>query len=90
MKLYYAPGACSLSGRISLHEGGLAADFEKADIATQITERGYDYTAINPKGYVPMLVLDDGNAVTENIAILELIADGTRSAPDVARPSAAN
>ena len=75
MKLYYAPGACSLSGRISLHEAGLAADFEKVDIATKITERGYDFTAINPKGYVPMLVLDDGNAVTENIAILEFIAD---------------
>ena len=75
MKLYYAPGACSLSGRISLHEAGLTADFEKVDIATKITERGYDFTAINPKGYVPMLVLDDGNAVTENIAILELIAD---------------
>jgi len=75
MKLYYAPGACSLSGRISLHEAGLASDFEKVDIATKITERGYDYTAINPKGYVPMLILDDGNAVTENIAILELIAD---------------
>ena len=75
MKLYYSPGACSLSGRISLHEAGLAADFERVDIKTKITEHGYDYNAINPKGYVPMLVLDDGNAVTENAAILELIAD---------------
>lgn len=75
MKLYYAPGACSLAGRISLHEAGLTADFEKVDIKTKITDRGYDYRAINPKGYVPMLVLDDGNAVTENVAILELIAD---------------
>lgn len=74
MKLYYAPGACSLSGRISLHEAGLPAEFERVDIQSKITERGYDYTAINPKGYVPMLVLDDGNAVTENIAILEFIS----------------
>ena len=75
MKLYYSPGACSLAGRISLHEAGLASEFERVDIKTKITERGYDYSAINPKGYVPMLVLDDGNAVTENTAILGLIAD---------------
>jgi glutathione S-transferase len=75
MKLYYAPGACSLASRISLHEAGLAADFERVDLKTKITEQGYDYQAINPKGSVPMLVLDDGMKVTENIAILELIAD---------------
>jgi len=75
MKLYYAPGACSLSVRISLHEAGLDAEFERVDIPTKFTERGYDYTAINPKGYVPMLVLDDGNAVTENTAVLDFIAD---------------
>jgi glutathione S-transferase len=75
MKLYFSPGACSLAGRISLHEAGLPADFERVDIKTKITEQGYDYTALNPKGYVPLLVLDDGNAVTENTAILEFIAD---------------
>jgi glutathione S-transferase len=75
MKLYYAPGACSLSVRISLHEAGLAAEFERVDIQTKMTERGYDYTAINPKGYVPLLMLDDGNAVTENAAVLNFIAD---------------
>ncbi|TGX55735.1 glutathione S-transferase [Sphingomonas gei] len=75
MKLYYAPGACSLSVRISLHEAGFNAAFERVDIATKLTEHGYDYTAINPKGYVPMLVLDDGSAVTENTAVLEFIAD---------------
>jgi glutathione S-transferase len=74
MKLYYAPGACSLATRISLHEAGIAADFERVDIKSKVTERGYDYTAINPKGYVPMLVLDNGETVTENIAILDLIA----------------
>jgi glutathione S-transferase len=75
MKLYYAPGACSLAGRISLHEAGLAAEFERVDMKTKITEQGYDYLSINPRGYVPLLALDDGNAITENIAVLEFIAD---------------
>lgn len=74
MKLYYAPGACSLSGRISLHEAQLPAEFERVDIKTKITEHGLDYAAINPKGYVPLLVLDDGETVSENTAILEFIA----------------
>lgn len=73
MKLYYAPGACSLSVRISLHEAGFACEFERVDLRSKRTEHGYDYTAINPKGYVPMLVLDDGNAITENTAVLEFI-----------------
>ena len=75
MKLYYSPGACSLAGRISLHEAGLAADFERVDLKTKMTELGYDYNAINPKGYVPMLVLDEGETVTENTAVLGFIAD---------------
>jgi glutathione S-transferase len=75
MKLFYAPGACSLAGRISLHEAGIAADFERVDLKTKMTERGDDFIAINPKGSVPLLVLDDGQAVTENVAILTLIAD---------------
>jgi glutathione S-transferase len=75
MKLYYAPGACSLATRISLHEAAIPADFERVDLKTKLTERGDDYTAINPVGAVPMLVLDDGQAVTENVAILMLIAE---------------
>jgi glutathione S-transferase len=75
MKLYYAPGACSLASRISLHEAGLSADFEKVDLKTKITERGDDYSAINPAGSVPMLVLDDGARLIENVAVLDLIAD---------------
>ena len=74
MKLYYAPGACSLSGRISLHEAGISSSFERVDIETRTTEQGYDYMAINPKGYVPLLELDDGSAVTENAAVLDFIA----------------
>lgn len=75
MKLYYSPGACSLATRISLHEAGILAQFERVDLKAKITERGSDYRAINAVGSVPLLVLDDGAAVGENIAILDLIAD---------------
>ncbi|KRA83255.1 glutathione S-transferase C-terminal domain-containing protein [Altererythrobacter sp. Root672] len=75
MKLYYSPGACSLATRISLHEAGIAAEFERVDLRAKITETGRDYTAINPAGSVPMLVLDDGAAITENVAVLDLIAN---------------
>jgi glutathione S-transferase len=53
MKLYYAPGACSLSDHIALHEAGLSFEHEKVDLKTKRTESGADFTAINPKGYVP-------------------------------------
>ena len=75
MKLYYSPGACSLATRISLHEAGLEAEYERVDLRSKITERGDDYMALNPKGAVPMLVLDDAQTVTENVAILALIAE---------------
>lgn len=75
MKLYYSPGACSLATRISLHEAGLSSDFERVDLDAKITERGEDYRTINPAGNVPLLVLDDGQSVTENVAILTLLAD---------------
>lgn len=75
MKLYYAPGACSLASRIALHEAGEPAAFEQVDLRTRITDQGHDFTAINPKGYVPALELDDGETVTENLAVLSLLAD---------------
>lgn len=75
MKLYYAPGACSLASRISLHEAGLDATFERVDLKAKLTAHGEDYSAINPAGSVPMLVLDDGAAITENVAILDLLAE---------------
>ena len=75
MKLYYAIGACSLADRIALDEAGLPAQFERVDLHTRTTETGADYAAINPKGYVPALVLDTGEMVTENIAILSWIAE---------------
>ena len=58
MKLFYSPGACSLSDHIALHQAGLNFEHEKVDLKTKRTESGSDYTAINPKGYVPALTLD--------------------------------
>lgn len=74
MILYFAPGACSLADHIALHEAGLKFDHVKVDLKTKKTEDGRDYTEINPKGYVPALVLDSGETLTENVAILHWIA----------------
>ena len=74
MKLYYAPGACSLSDHIALHQAGLSFDHEKVDLKGKRTESGEDYTKINPKGYVPALALDSGEILSENVAILDWIA----------------
>lgn len=75
MKLYYARGACSLADHIALLETGLSFEVEAVDTRTKRTETGSDFHDINPKGYVPALVLDDGEIITENIAILEWIAE---------------
>ena len=75
MKLYYSPGACSLSPHITLHESGLAFNLILAPTKTHKLEDGTDYYTINPLGYVPLLELDDGTRLTEGPAIVQYIAD---------------
>jgi glutathione S-transferase len=75
MKLYYSPGACSLSPHIALHEAGLAFDAVAAPTKTHKLADGTDYYSINPLGYVPLLVLDDGRQLREGPAIVQYIAD---------------
>lgn len=75
MKLYYSPGACSLSPHIVLNESGFNYEVEKVDLASKKTEKGADFLAINPKGYVPVLALDDGQILTEGPAIVQYLGD---------------
>lgn len=84
MKLYYSPGACSLSPHIALLEAGLRHDLVKVDLRAKKLENGDDYLKVNPKGQVPALQLDNGELVTEGPVILQVIADraGKGLAPD--------
>jgi glutathione S-transferase len=75
MKLYYSPGACSLSPHIVLLEAGLAHTLVKIDTKTKKTETGADYLAVNSKGAVPALQLDDGRVLTEGPAVVQYLAD---------------
>lgn len=75
MKLYYAPGACSLSPHIVLREAGLPFELERVDLYSKKTEKGADFTKINPKGLVPVLTLDTGETLTEGPAIVQYLAD---------------
>jgi len=75
MKLYYSPGACSLSPHIVASEAGIPLELEKVDLASHKTEGGQDFLSINPKGYVPALRLDDGSVLTEGPAIVQYLAD---------------
>jgi glutathione S-transferase len=75
MKLYYAPGACSLSPHIALREAELPFELVKTDTKTKKLADGGDYWAINPKGYVPCLELDSGERLTEGPAMVQYIAD---------------
>lgn len=84
MMLYYSPGACSLSPHIALREAGLPFDLVKKELHSQTLEDGSDFRAINPKGYVPVLILDGGETLTEGPAIVQYVADlvpGKKLAP---------
>lgn len=86
MKLFYAPGACSLSPHIVLRELDLPFALEAVDLKSRTTAAGTDFTAINPKGYVPALQLEDGEVLTEGAAIVQYLAD--RYAPGTLAPVA--
>ena len=75
MKLYYSPGVCSLSPHIALREAGIEAELIKVDIGKHTLADGSDYFAINPRGYVPILELENGERLSEGPAIVQYIAD---------------
>ena len=77
MKLYYSPGACSLAPHIALNEAGIAFTPAKVDLGKHKLADGTDYYTINPKGYVPLLELDDGQRLSEGPAIVQYLADKT-------------
>lgn len=75
MKLYYSRGACSLAVHIALYEAGLSFQTERVDSKTKVMESGGDFRTINPRGYVPVLVLDNGEQLTEAGVLLQYVAD---------------
>jgi glutathione S-transferase len=75
MKLYYAPGACSLAVHIVAREAGIPLGLDRVDLASQTTAGGQNYRSVNPKGYVPAVALDDGSVLTEVAAIIQYLAD---------------
>jgi len=75
MKLYYLPAACSQASNIALREAGLTFELVKVDRHTMQAADGLDFMKVNPKGYVPTLTLDDGTVLTENLCVLQYIAD---------------
>ncbi len=75
MKLYYSPGTCSLTSLITINETGLVVELIRVDLRSHKTQTGADFYAINPKGYVPALQLDDGSFLTEGAVVVQYLAD---------------
>ncbi|WPC75004.1 glutathione transferase GstA [Vibrio porteresiae] len=75
MKLYFTPGACSLAPHIVLEELGLSHELDKVDLKAKKTQSGADFLALNAKGYVPALQLDNGHILTEGLVISQYLAD---------------
>lgn len=75
MKLYYSPGACSLAPNILMHEAGIPFELERVDNKAKTTKSGENFWDVNPKGVVPVLKLDDGQTLTEVVAILNYLSD---------------
>ena len=75
MKLYYAPGACSLAPHIVAREAGLTLDLDKVDLKTRTTASGRAFAEVNPKGYVPAMEVQDGEVMTEVSALIQYLAD---------------
>ncbi|WP_438027217.1 glutathione transferase GstA [Sorangium sp. So ce233] len=86
MKLYFSPGACSLSPHVVAREVGIELTLDKVDLASKKTSSGRDYSAINPKGYIPALELDGGEVLTEGPAIVQYLADQKPEAKLVPSP----
>lgn len=78
MKLYYSPGACSLASHIALEEAGAAYSAEKVDLKEKVTETGADFRKVSPRGAVPVLELDDGEVLTEGVAIMQYVMDSAK------------
>ncbi len=79
LKLFYAPGTCSLASHICLIERGAKFEAERVDLITKTTSSGGDFRAVTAKGYVPALMLDSGEVLTKNIAVLAYLAKETPS-----------
>ena len=75
MKLYYKPGACSLSPHIVANELGLNVEFIKVDLKDHVTEQGKNFYKVNPHGYIPALELDNGEMLLEGVVIIQYLAD---------------
>lgn len=86
MKLYYAPGACSLALHIALREAGRPFDLVAVDLAKKTLPDGSDFRAVSPRGYVPVLEFDDGRRHTEGAALLQFVADGQPGRPLIGEP----